>query len=132
MGKLMPPDMDLTDGLLPEAEGVLAGMPVGERQLVRFADDVLSQEYGVEALSALALLWRGYRAACLRNDPLVCTQEAAAALAWNYLLQHGRRVSVAELAEKFVCRPRRMVFYARHMAAVLECYEEADDKHEDH
>lgn len=136
MGRIMPPDMDVTDGLLPEAEGVLAGMPVGERQLVRFADDVLSQEYGVEALSALALLWRGYRGACQRNDPLVCTQEAAAALAWNYLLQHGRRVSVAELARKFACRKRRMVFYASHMAAVLECYEEADqeqdNEHEDH
>ena len=136
MGKLMPPDMDALDGLLPEAEGVLAGMPVGERQLVRFAGEVLSQEYGVEALSALALLWRGYRSASQRNDPLVCTQEAAAALAWNYLLQHGRRVSVDKLAREFACRPRRMVFYARHMASVLECYEDADQKqdseHEDH
>ena len=91
-------------------------------------------EYAVEARSALALLWQGYRSACGRNDPLVCTQEAAAALAWNYLLQHGRHVSVEELAGKFACRPRRMVFYARHMAAVLECYEdgERNDVHEDH
>ena len=134
MERLMPPDMDAMDGLLPEAEEVLSAMPVGERQLVRFADEVLSQAYGVEARSALALLWQGYRSACGRNDPLVCTQEAAAALAWNYLLQHGRHVSVEELAGKFACKPRRMVFYARHMAAVLECYEdgERDDAHEDH
>ena len=136
MGKLMPPDMDAMDGLLPEAEGVLAGMPVGERQLVRFASEVLSQAYGVEALSALALLWRGYRGACGRNDPLVCTQEAAAALAWNYLLQHGRHASVEKLARQFACKPRRMVFYARHMASVLECYEDAnteqDNEDEDH
>ena len=136
MGRLMPPDMDAMDGLLPEAEGVLAGMPVGERQLVRFASEVLSQAYGVEALSALALLWRGYRGACSRNDPLVCTQEAAAALAWNYLLQHGRHASVEKLARQFACKPRRMVFYARHMASVLECYEDAnteqDNEDEDH
>ena len=64
----------MRDGLLPEAEDVLAGMPVGERQLVRFAGDVLSQDYGVEALSALALIWRGYREAERgERDPLVRT-----------------------------------------------------------
>ena len=130
--RLMPPDMDMRDGLLPEAEDVLAGMPVGERQLVRFAGDVLSQDYGVEALSALALIWRGYREAERgERDPLVRTQEAAAALAWNYLLQHGMHVSVKKLAKQFECRERRMVYYARHMAAVLERYGGTKD-HEDH
>ncbi len=132
MRKLIPPDMDLQDGLLPEAEGLLARMPVGERQLVRFAGEVLEREYGLQALSALALIWQGYRNLIRgETDPLVCTQEAAAALAWNYLLQHGRRASVGELARQFECRPRRMVFYARHMAAVLERYGGAEE-HEDH
>ena len=121
--KLLPPDMDSADGLLPEADDVLMQMPVCERQLVRFADEILEGEYGISAASALALMWRGYRE--MRKpikDVLVCTQEAAAALAWNYLLQHGRTASVNKLARQFGCNPRRMIFYARRMAAVLEKY----------
>ena len=119
--RFLPPDADARDGVLPEADALLAGIPVCERQLVRFADEVLEYDYGISALSALTLMWRAYRLLTKEdNDVLVRTQEAAAALAWNYLLQHGRRVSVRELAKKFECRPRRMVYYARHMAAVLE------------
>ena len=123
MDKLLPPDMNREDGLLPEAEEVLSQMPVCERQLVRFADEILESEYGVSATAALALMWRGYRE--MRKpikDVLVCTQEAAAALAWNYLLQHGKTASVRKLSRQFGCNPRRMIFYARRMAAVLEKY----------
>lgn len=124
MRKLMPPDMNIQDGMLPEASQLLADMPVGERQLVRFADEVLSAEYGITACSALALMWQAYRHEYHGDrDPLVCTQEAAAALAWNYLLSHGRKPRPARLARQFACRERKMVFYARRLAAVLEKYE---------
>ena len=132
MQKLLPPDMDVQDGMLPEPAELLEEMPVGERQLVRFADEVLSREYGVTACSALTLMWKAYRHEWHGSrDPLVCTQEAAAALAWNYLLAHGRQVKPAELAAQFGCRMRRMVFYARHMASVLEKYE-GNNSDEDH
>ncbi len=132
MRRLMPPDMDVQDGMLPEAAQLLADMPVGERQLVRFADEVLASEYGITACSALALMWQAYRGIGRgQKDPLVCTQEAAAALAWNYLLSHGRKVQPARLAKQFACRLRKMVFYARHMAAVLEKYE-GNSSDEDH
>jgi len=130
MAKLLPPDADLQDGLMPEPAGLLEEMSVGERQLVRFVDEVLSQHYQVEARSALALMWRAYRAQ-LRGgrDVLVSTQEAAAALAWNYLLMHGRKASPGKLAHQFGCKPRRMIFYARRMAAVLDTNEgETDDE----
>ena len=130
--KILPPDMDRADGLLPEADEVLAQMPVCERQLVRFADEILENEYCVQATAALALMWRGYRE--MRKpvkDVLVCTQEAAAALAWNYLLQHGKTASVGRLARQFGCKPRRMIFYARRMAAVLEKYG-GNTENEDH
>lgn len=131
--KLMPPDMDLQDGMLPEARALLANMPACERQLVRFADDVLHADYGIDACAALCLMWSAYRAACKSaNDPLVSTQEAAAALAWNYLLAHGKRVAPGRLARQFACRPRRMVFYAQHMADVLERYGGKNEKDEDH
>ncbi len=129
--KMLPPDMDEADGLLPEADDVLSQMPVCERQLVRFADEILENEYGIQATAALALMWRGYRE--MRKpvkDMLVCTQEAAAALAWNYLLQHGKTASVSRLARQFGCKPRRMIFYARRMAAVLEKYG-GNTNHED-
>lgn len=132
VAKLLPPDMNPSDGILPEAEDVLAQMPVCERQLVRFAAEILDCEYGVQATAALALMWRAYRE--MRKpmkDVLLSTQEAAAALAWNYLLQHGRTASVRCLAEQFECKPRRMIYYARRMAAILEKYGRHTD-HEDY
>lgn len=132
MQKLMPPDADLQDGLMPEAEDMLAEMPVGERQLVRFADEVLSMHYDINARSALALMWRAYREGIRGSrDVLVCTQEAAAALAWNYLLQHGKKASPAKLSRQFGCRQRRMIFYAQRMAAVLEA-QIGENNHENH
>ena len=132
MEKLMPPDMNAQDGMLPEAKDMLPEMPACERQLVRFANDVLSQDYGIHAASALTLMWRAYRSICKSaNDPLVCTQEAAAALCWNYLLSHGKKASPAKLARQFMCNPRRMVYYARRMAAVFEKYG-GNTENEDH
>ena len=129
----MPPGMNVQDGMLPEPEELLKEMPACERQLVRFAGEVLEAEYAIRAESALALMWQAYRNGCAGdNDPLVCTQEAAAALAWNYLLGHDVRVSVRRLARLFGCRERRMVFYARRMAAVLEKQGEIPQDDEDH
>ena len=130
--KFIPPGMNLQDGLLPEPELILKEMPACERQLVRFAGDVLEKCYGLRVVSALAVLWHAYKCGCEQdNDPLLSTQEAAAALAWNYLLQHGMRAAVKELARQFECRERRMVYYARRMAAVLENNGRMQN-HEDH
>ena len=130
--KFMPPGTHLQDGLLPEADDLLEHTPVGERQLVRFAAEVLEIEYGVRASAELAMLWYGYRrGTAAGSDPLVRTQEAAAALAWNFLLQHGVKVSVGKLAKQFGCQERRMVFYARRIAAVLE-RDGSKLLHEDH
>lgn len=129
--RLLPPDMNPSDGILPEAEDVLVQMPVCERQIVRFADEILDCEYGIQAISALALMWRGYREMCKPlKDILYSSQEAAAALAWNYLLQHGQAVSVEKLASQFECKPRRMIYYAHRMSAVLEKIRR-DTDHED-
>ena len=121
LNRILPPGMNARDGMLAEPEELLKELPVGERQLIRLAADVLEAELGVRAISPLAVLWCAYRDGVEReNDPLVCTQEAAAALAWNYLLRHGRKISVDRLSKMFLCKARRMVFYARHMAAVLD------------
>ena len=124
---VMPPGTYADDGILPEPEDVLRGMPACERQLVRYAGEVLEVQYGVRPLSALALMWQVYRASCF-EDVMDSTQEAAGALAWNYLLQHGLRVPLSNLVIQFRCNKRRLVYYARRMAAVLETQE---DKLED-
>ncbi len=119
--KMMPPDVIPQDGMLPEPEDLLMDLSVGERQLVRLAADQLESELNVRAISALAVMWRRYRSARSGGcDPLVDIPEAAAALAWNYCLKHGKRLSIRRLSRLFECGVRKMVFYARHMAAVLE------------
>lgn len=121
--KFMPAGISMQDGMLPEPEELLRNMPASERQMVRFAGEIIEAEFGVRAHSALALMWQAYQNACAEdNDPLLCTQEAAAALAWNYLLGNQIPVTVEKLAALFGCRPRRMVFYARRMAAMLEIH----------
>jgi len=118
---LLPPDIDARDGLLPEAEDMLENMPAVERQLVRYADEVLSQEYDIHALSALTALWCVYRHQSRKLcDPLVSTQEAAAALAWYYMLQHGYKAKLDRVAQQFGCKKRRMVYYALRIASVTD------------
>lgn len=130
--RIAPPDMDPVDGILPEADELLPGMPVGERQLIRYANDVLEQDYGISALPALALMWQAYRASAKDFlDPLVRTQEASAALTWNYLLRHKKHVPVKKLAKQFGCNPRRMIYYAQRIASVMDTYE-GKDEDEDH
>ena len=120
--RFLPPGTDVRDGLLPEPDELLDHIPVGDRQLVRLAGDVLDINYGIRSLSSLAMLWYSYRRAYREGgiDPLVCIGEAAAALTWNYLLRRDVKVSPRKLSLQFRCNERRMVFYARHMAATLE------------
>ena len=121
---LLPPDADAQDGLLPEADSLLEEMPVGERQLVHLAADILEDVYGISAEAALALMWRVYRERVRAwNDVLICTEEAAGALAWNYLMRHGKYPNPGALAAQFGCKKRRLTFYARRMAAILADYE---------
>ncbi|MBQ8109660.1 MAG: tetratricopeptide repeat protein [Clostridia bacterium] len=119
--KLMPRDSGLADSFMPGAEILLARLGVGERQLVRYADEVLSKEYGVSALAQLALMWTAYRQ--LRGthtDPLLRIEAAAAALAYNYLLLYGPKPDIEALARAFNCVPRQLVYYARRIAGCVE------------
>ena len=119
--RILPPGMNPRDGMVGEPEALMRELPVGERQLIRLAADVLEAECGVRALSPLTALWCAYRDGAMEgNDPLISTQEAAGALAWNYLLRHGKKPGVERLSRMFACKPRRLVYYARRMAGVLD------------
>ena len=118
---IMPEGAGLGVGFMPDAGAMMSRLPVGERQLVRYADEVLQQEYDVAALPRLLLMWSAYRQ--LRGtsaDPVRCVGAGAAALAYNYMLIYGPKPDIRKLARQFGCDPRQMVYYARRIAGSLE------------
>ena len=118
---IMPARTGLGAGFMPDARAMMARLGVGERQLVRYADEVLQREYGVSALSHLLLVWSAYRQ--LRGtpmDPVRCVGGGAAALAYSYMLVYGPKPDVATLAKQFGCDARQLVYYARRIASCLD------------
>lgn len=118
---ILPSRAGLTEGMLPDVDALLSRLSVGERQLVRYADEVLQSAYGVEAMTPLILMWTAYRQ--LRGthaDPLRCIDAAAAALAYNYLLVYEKRPGIGEIARAFGCPIRQMLYYARRIAGSIE------------
>lgn len=115
--EVLPHPMDATGEALVDADALLSGMNVGDRQLVRFADDILQQEYNISARPLLALMWQRYRRTRgTRGDALKRMDSAAAALALSYLVLNGKSPSIARLARQFGCSERQLVFCARRIA----------------
>ena len=118
---ILPAAAGLDEGMLPDADAMLSRLTVGERQLVRYADEILEYDYGVSARLQLILMWSAYRQLRgTRADPLRCTDTAAAALAYNYLLVRGGQPDIGEIARSFRCDSRMMVYYARRIAGCIE------------
>ena len=118
---IMPERTGLGYLFLPDARAMLGRLGVGERQLVRYADEVLRREYEVAALPQLLLMWSAYRQ--LRGtptDPVRCVGGGAAALAYNYLLIYGPKPDIGTLSRAFGCDSRQLVYYARRIAATLD------------
>ena len=102
-------------------EMMLSRLGVGERQLVRYADEVLRRDYDISALPQLLLMWSAYRQTRgTFADPLRCVGGAAAALAYNYMMIYGPKPGIDKLAEQFGCDVRQLVYYARRIAGSLE------------
>jgi len=119
--EIMPANAENLGAALVDVEGLLGELPVGERQLVRYADEVLEDEYDVRALPALAMLWVSYRRLRgTRCDPLLRIEASAGALAYYFLLSNGNAPGIGRLARRFGCNPRQLVFCARRIAAVME------------
>lgn len=123
MKAMLPAEPDVAASI-PDAEQLLDELLVGERQLLRYADQVLREEYDISALAALTLMWAVYRRnRGMRFDPLVCSEAVSAALVYIYLLQHGKKPRIEKIARQFGCKVRRVAFYASRIACVLEEYE---------
>lgn len=118
---IMPARTGLGPGFMPEPKAMMARLGVGERQLVRYADEVLQREYGIAALSQLLLIFSAYRQ--LRGtsmDPVRCVGGGAAALAYSYLLIYGPKPDIGALAGQFGCDARQLTYYARRIAGSLD------------
>lgn len=118
---IMPAEAGFGAGFMPDARAMMARLGVGERQLVRYADEVLCAEYDISALSQLLLIWSAYRQ--IRGtaaDPLRCVGGGAAALAYNYMLIYGPKPDLEALARQFGCDTRQLLYYARRIAGCIE------------
>lgn len=121
MRTVFPANASIEGNVVPKPEELMETLLVGERQLIRYANEVLEDEYRLSAMPELALMWAVYRRGReLDFDPLTNTEAASAALVYNYLLRCGKRVSISKLAKQFGCSQRRLVYYARHIADILE------------
>lgn len=121
IGRILPPYMETTEGVLPDGNRILDAMSVGHRKLVRLASDILERRYGIYVFDHLAVMWDMYkREAPMRTDPLIKTETAAAALTYCYLALARKKPSFYRLSAQFDCPVRQLMFFARRMAAVLE------------
>ena len=118
---IMPERTGFGLGFIPDTKAMLASLGVGERQLVRYADEVLRDEYDISALPQLLLMWSAYRQTRGTSvDPLRCVGGGAAALAYNYMLIYGPKPDIDTLAKQYGCDSRQMIYYARRIAGCLE------------
>lgn len=120
MAKVFPVDAGAAQSMMPDADALMAGMTVGERQLLRYANDVLEQDYDISALPVLALTWAIYRQR--RGgyaEPLVQSDTVSAALVYRYLTTHGRHARIGRVAKRFGCSVRRLKYYVNRIAGVF-------------
>lgn len=119
--EVFPAEASEVEAELPEGEMLMRDFFVGERQLLRYAAEMLEADYGVSALSELVLIWAYYRKfRGTRFDPLTRSESVSAALAYVYLKQHDMKAEPEEIAGRFDCSLRRMSYYANRISAVLE------------
>lgn len=119
--EVFPAESSQAEAELPEGEMLMQDFLVGERQLLRYAAEVLEAEYDVCALSELALMWAYYRKFRGMNfDPLTRSESVSAALAYVYLRQHDGEADPEKIVRQFGGSLRRMCYYASRIFAILE------------
>lgn len=99
--------------LIPGYQDALNGLPVGHRQMVRMAQEVLEKEYGYAADVALALQCADHLQNCAGGfDRMRDLRCAAGALAYYELHLAGKAPDMKDVARKFRCSPRKLKYYA--------------------
>ena len=129
LSDVLPEPVAASGDVLVDTESLLGALPVGERQLVRYADEVLEREYDIAALPTLTLMWIGYRRLRgTRGDPLKRVEAASAALAINYLMSAGEKPEIRALSRAFGCTSRQLTFCASRMAGCFEQSSSGEDE----
>ena len=106
--------------MIPSYQEALDYLPVAHRQMVRMAQQILEQDYDLQADIALAMQCVHYLQ-CHEDDfdrmrDLRC---AAAALALTELRAANRDVSEQDVAWKFGCSVRKLKYYADALAKLI-------------
>lgn len=124
------PGAETAEGVMASAEPLMEEMMVGERQLIRYAGEVLEDDYDLSAMPSLAMIWMVYRKMRGTNaDPIMNTETGAAALVYVYLTRCKRQVALTQLAKRFGCSARKLAYYASRILETLEKYEgESEDE----
>ena len=118
--QFMPMSDDVEEALLPDADALLNEYSVAIRQMIRFAADVLEDEYGLSVLPGLTMLWTQYACACsLKAATRMPPEAGAAALAACYLRMNGAEVDLRRLGWLFGCGQRQLMHIYRRMAERL-------------
>ncbi len=106
---------------LPDPEQRMRDTLVGERQMRRYAGQMLESVYDIDAQSSLILIWMTYRRfRGISFNTLTDSEAAAGALVYVYLSKYGRARSEAEIALRFECSNRRMHYYIERIMSALE------------
>ena len=118
--QFMPMSDDVEEALRPDADALLNEYSVAIRQMIRFAADVLEDEYGLSVLPGLTMLWTQYACACsLKAATRMPPEAGAAALAACYLRMNGAEVDLRRLGWLFGCGQRQLMHIYRRMAERL-------------
>lgn len=106
--------------ITPDYRSLLNEFDVGRRQMIRMADDVLREEYGIRADVDLAVMWK--RVERFAGDvPVVRDLRCgAAALAMNALRQRKVDVTARTLARQCQCSERKLEYYAEWIRGAMD------------
>lgn len=103
--------------LLPGFQEVLQSLPVGHRQMIRMAKEILELDFDLRADLAMALQCANYLdSVTQRSSRMLDLHAAAAALALIELRAAGREVDLNDLADKFHCSKRKLKYYWAYLS----------------
>ena len=106
------------ENLRTDEKALLERFPIAQRQMIRYAAEVLEREYKASATTMLALIWQGYRnEKKLVAEPITRTETGAAALAACWLGMNGHKVDPTLLSRQFGCSERQLRYFLDRITA---------------
>ena len=105
---------------LPTEEEAMSGLPVGQKQMIRYAAEYVEYRYGDYPVADIALIWRAFmEARGSRSDPVYRTEAGSAALALIYLNVRGHADDIYTISRWYGCPSRQAAHIARTIRDVI-------------